>query len=206
MTQILLKRKILLAVHWFLSFFTDSGFPLTNKATGFCLVKYYDWCKPVRWTTGDRLLADWPPKCLGVQGKSLGSLISLYDCDENSELQKWECKNETVLALKGQELYIDLTADNTAVLSRTIGPNNHLTITGTSSGACSRTARGNVQNTFVLQNLELSLFRLDYCVFKWWSVSDMVLKGKLLEIQIKIIQLWSYQKYGNTIDKWCNNS
>ncbi|KAM8728446.1 macrophage mannose receptor 1-like [Acanthopagrus schlegelii] len=119
----------------------DSGFPLTNKATGFCLLKYYDWCKPIRWTTGDRLLTDWPPKCLGVQGKSVGSLISLYDCDENSELQKWECKNETVLALKGQELYIDLTADNTAVLSRTIGPNNHLTITGTSSGACSRTAR-----------------------------------------------------------------
>uniref|UniRef100_A0A671U5T3 Mannose receptor, C type 1b n=1 Tax=Sparus aurata TaxID=8175 RepID=A0A671U5T3_SPAAU len=83
----------------------------------------------------------WPPKCLGVQGKSVGSVISLYDCDENSELQKWECKNETVLALKGQELYIDLTADNTAVLSRTIGPNNHLTITGTPSGACSRTAR-----------------------------------------------------------------
>uniref|UniRef100_A0A671U397 Mannose receptor, C type 1b n=1 Tax=Sparus aurata TaxID=8175 RepID=A0A671U397_SPAAU len=79
--------------------------------------------------------------CLGVQGKSVGSVISLYDCDENSELQKWECKNETVLALKGQELYIDLTADNTAVLSRTIGPNNHLTITGTPSGACSRTAR-----------------------------------------------------------------
>ncbi|XP_030257783.1 macrophage mannose receptor 1-like [Sparus aurata] len=119
----------------------DSIFQLTNKATGFCLVKYHDWCQSIRWTTGDRLLAAWPPKCLGVQGKSVGSVISLYDCDENSELQKWECKNETVLALKGQELYIDLTADNTAVLSRTIGPNNHLTITGTPSGACSRTAR-----------------------------------------------------------------
>ncbi|XP_028448497.1 macrophage mannose receptor 1-like [Perca flavescens] len=119
----------------------DSPFLLTNKATGFCLVKKYNHCFDVRWTTGDRLLVFWEDKCLGVQGKSVGSEISLYDCDENSDLQKWKCKNGTVLALKDQELYIELTADNTAVLSKTIGPNNHLTISGTSSGACARTYR-----------------------------------------------------------------
>ncbi|KAM7379548.1 hypothetical protein PAMP_005094 [Pampus punctatissimus] len=117
----------------------NSPFELINKATGFCLVKMYNRCLEIRWTTGDRLLIDQRNKCLGTQGKSVGSEISLYDCDENSELQKWECKNETVLALKGQELYIELTADNTAILSKTIGPNNHLTISGTSSGACTRT-------------------------------------------------------------------
>nr|XP_046265193.1 macrophage mannose receptor 1-like isoform X2 [Scatophagus argus] len=119
----------------------DSPFQLTNRNTGFCLVKTRNYCNHIRWTTGDRLLVQQREKCLGVQGKSVGSEISLYDCDENSELQKWECKNETALALKGQELYIELTADNTAVLSRTIGPNNHLTISGTSSGACTRTYR-----------------------------------------------------------------
>ncbi|XP_034742576.1 macrophage mannose receptor 1-like [Etheostoma cragini] len=119
----------------------DSPFQLTNKVTGFCLVKQLRFCFEVRWTTGDRLLVPWAKKCLGVQGKSVGSEISLYDCDENSDLQKWECKNGTVLALKDQELYIELTADNTAVLSKTIGPNNHLTISGTSSGACTRTYR-----------------------------------------------------------------
>ncbi|XP_022613990.1 macrophage mannose receptor 1-like isoform X1 [Seriola dumerili] len=119
----------------------DSSFQLTNRATGFCLVKSHHFCHEIRWTTGDRLMVQWLSKCLGVQGKSVGSEISLYECDENSELQKWECKNETVLALKGQELYIELTADNTAVLSKTIGPNNHLTISGTSSGACTRTYR-----------------------------------------------------------------
>ncbi|XP_040911918.1 macrophage mannose receptor 1-like [Toxotes jaculatrix] len=116
----------------------DSPFQLTNKATGFCLVNN---CNDIRWTTGDRLLVQTKNKCLGVQGKSVGSEISLYDCDENSELQKWECKNETVLALKGQELYIELTADSTAALTKTIGPNNQLTISGTSSGACTRTYR-----------------------------------------------------------------
>ncbi|XP_078029223.1 macrophage mannose receptor 1-like [Epinephelus lanceolatus] len=119
----------------------DSPFKLTNKDTGFCLVKRHDFCYYIRWTTGDRLLVPWLNKCLGVQGKSVGSEISLYDCDEKSDLQKWECKNGTVLALKDQKLYIELTADNTAVLSKTIGPNNHLTIEGTSSGACTRTYR-----------------------------------------------------------------
>lgn len=66
----------------------------------------------------------------------------MFDCDENSELQKWECRNETILALKDQDLYVELTADNTAVLSKTVGANNHLTVSGTSSGACLKTYRG----------------------------------------------------------------
>ncbi|KAI4809335.1 hypothetical protein KUCAC02_018227, partial [Chaenocephalus aceratus] len=118
-----------------------SPFQLTNKNTGFCLVKTNNNCNDVRWTNGDRLLVQLSNKCLGVQGKSVGSEISLHECDENSDLQKWECKNGTLLALKGQEFYIELTADNTAVLSKTVGPNNHLTISGTSSGACARTYR-----------------------------------------------------------------
>ncbi|MEQ2183543.1 hypothetical protein GOODEAATRI_033712, partial [Goodea atripinnis] len=98
-------------------------------------------CQEVRWTTAGRLLVPGKNKCLGVQGKTVGSEVSLYDCDETSELQKWECKNETVLALQGQQLYVELKADNTAVLSKTAGPNSQLTISGTSSGACTRTYR-----------------------------------------------------------------
>ncbi|XP_037537284.1 macrophage mannose receptor 1-like [Nematolebias whitei] len=119
----------------------DSTFQLTNKATGFCVVKTGVTCDDVRWTTGGRLLVEGKNRCLGVQGKSVGSEVRLYDCDENSELQKWECKNETVLALQGQELYVEPNADGPAVLSKTIGPNSHLTISGTSSGACTRTYR-----------------------------------------------------------------
>uniref|UniRef100_A0A8C3ALH3 Mannose receptor, C type 1b n=1 Tax=Cyclopterus lumpus TaxID=8103 RepID=A0A8C3ALH3_CYCLU len=119
----------------------ESPFQLTNKDTGFCLVKTNNNCNDIRWTTGDRLLVLQTKKCLGVQGKSVGSEINLYECDEKSDLQRWECKNGTVLALKDQELYIELTADSTAVFSKTIGPNNHLTISGTSNGACARTYR-----------------------------------------------------------------
>uniref|UniRef100_A0AAZ1WXN7 Mannose receptor, C type 1b n=1 Tax=Oreochromis aureus TaxID=47969 RepID=A0AAZ1WXN7_OREAU len=114
-------------------FSTDPQFQLINRATGFCLVKLNNFCLSMRWTSGDRLLVQYKKKCLGVQGKTVGSEVNFYDCDETSELQKWECKNETVIALKGQELYINLTADNSAVLSNKVGPSSHLTISGTSS-------------------------------------------------------------------------
>ncbi|KAF7668437.1 hypothetical protein LDENG_00014640 [Lucifuga dentata] len=119
----------------------DSYFNLSNKTTGFCLAENHDFCYPMRWTSGDRIMVLYKRKCLGAQGKSVGSEINLYDCDEKSDLQKWECKNETVLALKGENFYIELKAQGVAVLSKTIGPNNHLIISGTSSGACTRTYR-----------------------------------------------------------------
>ncbi|XP_070700689.1 macrophage mannose receptor 1-like [Pempheris klunzingeri] len=119
----------------------DSPFSLTNKATGFCLLKRTTRCLEIRWTTSGRLFATSNRKCLGVQGKSVGSEISLYDCDDKSDLQKWECRNDTLLALKGQQLYIEVKSDESIVLSKTVGPNNHFTITGASNGACSRTYR-----------------------------------------------------------------
>ncbi|KAK1879204.1 Macrophage mannose receptor 1 [Dissostichus eleginoides] len=142
----MLTRRITLAA--FLLFITtsqcstrnDSPFALTNQATASCLVKRSIRCLEVRWTTGDRLFVTITKKCLGAQGKSVGSEVSLYDCND-SDLQKWECKNETLLALKGQSLYIEVKPDDSIALSRTVGPNNKLTITGTASGACSRTYR-----------------------------------------------------------------
>ncbi|XP_072296915.1 macrophage mannose receptor 1b [Eucyclogobius newberryi] len=119
----------------------DSPFTLTNKATGFCLVKKSARCLEVRWTSGDRLFVVATKKCLGVQGKSAGSEVNFYDCDDRSELQKWECHNNTLLALKGQRLYVEVQADESVALSRNVGPNNHFTIVGTSSGACTRTER-----------------------------------------------------------------
>ncbi|CAG5896528.1 unnamed protein product [Menidia menidia] len=119
----------------------DSSFTLTNKATGFCLVKKTTRCLDVRWTIGNRLFVTSTKKCLGAQGMSTGSEVSQYDCDDKSNLQKWECRNETLIALKDQPFYIEAKTDGTIVLSKTVGPNSQFTITGTSSGACSRTHR-----------------------------------------------------------------
>uniref|UniRef100_A0A3Q2FV83 Mannose receptor, C type 1b n=1 Tax=Cyprinodon variegatus TaxID=28743 RepID=A0A3Q2FV83_CYPVA len=120
--------------------FADSPFKLNNKA-GFCLVKHDSICQEIRWTTAGRLLVPGKNKCLGVEGDTVGSKVTFYDCDETSKYQKWECKNETLLALQGQELYVELKADSTAVLSRATGPNSQLTISGTHSGPCTRTHR-----------------------------------------------------------------
>ncbi|XP_034038866.1 macrophage mannose receptor 1-like [Thalassophryne amazonica] len=119
----------------------DGPFILTNKATGFCLAKRSSRCLDMRWTTGGRLFVPSSKKCLGAQGKTVGSEVNFYDCDDKSDLQKWECRNETLLALKGQQLYIEIKSDETVALTKTVGPSNYLTITGTGSGACTRTYR-----------------------------------------------------------------
>lgn len=135
----------------------DSPFSLTNKATGHCLLKKFNRCLEVRWTTGNRIFVTSNRKCVGAQGKSVGSEVNLYDCDEKSDLQSWECKNGTLLALKGQQLYIEVKSDESVALSRTIGPNNYLTITGTASGACTRTFRGAVCLLGIYLRLKRSL-------------------------------------------------
>ncbi|XP_015227054.1 PREDICTED: macrophage mannose receptor 1-like [Cyprinodon variegatus] len=119
----------------------DSPFLLMNKASGFCLVKRGTRCTEVRWTTGNRLLVVLTKKCLGAEGESVGSEVSQHDCDEKNTLQMWECRNGTLLALKDKPFYIQVKPDESIVLSKTVGPYNHLTITGTSSGACTRTHR-----------------------------------------------------------------
>jgi len=153
----------------------DSPFTLINQATASCLVKKTTRCLEVRWTTDNRLLVTTTRKCLGVQGKSVGSEVSQYDCDEKNDLQKWECKNETLLALKDQLLYIEFKAEM-VVLSKTVGPNNRITISGTSSGACSRTHRG-TEKMFWL----VSLFSPKKQMWSWktqatlkWLKSDTV--------------------------------
>ncbi|CAL1580355.1 unnamed protein product [Knipowitschia caucasica] len=121
----------------------DSPFILSNKATGFCLVKKSSRCAEVRWTTGNRLFVTLTRKCLGAQGRSVGSEVNFYDCDERSQLQRWECRNNTLLALKGgdQNLYMEIQAEESIVLTRSVGPNSHFTIAGSNSGACTRTHR-----------------------------------------------------------------
>ncbi|XP_076004107.1 macrophage mannose receptor 1-like isoform X1 [Genypterus blacodes] len=105
-----------------------------------CL-KFQGYCCHLLWTNEGRLMVKWHKKCVGVPGKSVGSELNLYDCDETSDLQKWECKNETLLALKDEELYLEINDKGGAALSRTIGPRNYLTMTGTSNGVCTKTFR-----------------------------------------------------------------
>ncbi|KAJ3595076.1 hypothetical protein NHX12_004381 [Muraenolepis orangiensis] len=119
----------------------DSQFILVGKHTDNCVVPYRSDCAKLRWTSSNRLLIAVVKKCLGAQGRSVGSTVSQYDCDEKSSLQKWECKNGTMLQLIGTQYYMSLKPDKSLVLTKDKGPNNELVIRGTGSGACLRTHR-----------------------------------------------------------------
>ncbi|CAL8367040.1 unnamed protein product [Boreogadus saida] len=119
----------------------DSPFILVGKSSDACVVPRTRDCYQIRWTSANRLMVTGLKKCLGAQGMSVGSSISQYDCDDRSSLQKWECRNGTLLALKGSKYYMTLKPDKSLVLSSNIGPNNEFVIRGTGAGACLRTHR-----------------------------------------------------------------
>nr|XP_061795005.1 macrophage mannose receptor 1-like [Nerophis lumbriciformis] len=121
----------------------DSPFSLYNRAMNSCVIKRSSRCLEVRWTSDDRIFVTSTKKCLGAQGRSIGSEVNLYDCDDKSYLQKWECVNGTLLRLKNQktDLFIELKSEGGMALSRTTGPGNSFTIMGTGNGPCSRTHR-----------------------------------------------------------------
>ena len=133
--------------------FTDSPFILVGKNTDACVVQSRSDCTKIRWTSGNRLLVSGSKKCLGAQGKSVGSSISQYDCDKSS-LQKWECRNGTLLALMNSKYYMALKPDKSLVLTSNIGPNNEFVIRGTVAGACLRTHRGTARDEGRQLNVE----------------------------------------------------
>uniref|UniRef100_A0A673AFI2 Macrophage mannose receptor 1-like n=1 Tax=Sphaeramia orbicularis TaxID=375764 RepID=A0A673AFI2_9TELE len=182
----------------------DSPFTLTNRATGFCLVKKLTRCLDIRWTSGNRLFVTSTKKCLGAQGKSVGSEVNLYDCDDRSPLQKWECRNETLLTLKGQQYYIKVQEDESVVLSKTVDQQNYLTITGTNSGPCTRTYRE-------LYTIDGNAFGKP-CVFpfqykdRWFgdcTTFDSSIKRAWCAVETKFErELWGYCP---TTDTWTRN-
>ncbi|KAL0967023.1 hypothetical protein UPYG_G00303570 [Umbra pygmaea] len=118
---------------------TDGPFVLHNEDSHSCLGP----CDPgaLRWVSAGRLYYTKEKKCLGVSGKMEGSSVIHYDCDEKSDLQQWECHNNTLLTLKGQKLYLHINADSKLVLSKDTGPRSHWVIYGTTEGPCTKTHR-----------------------------------------------------------------
>ncbi|XP_071381660.1 macrophage mannose receptor 1 [Centroberyx affinis] len=60
-----------------------------------------------RWASNSRLLSLSLKLCLGaVEIKDFVKVL-LFPCDENSELQQWQCKNETLFGLKDRDLHFN---------------------------------------------------------------------------------------------------
>lgn len=60
-----------------------------------------------RWVSESRVLSLTLKLCLGATEIKDWVKVVFYECDENSILQHWECKNETLFGLKDQELHLN---------------------------------------------------------------------------------------------------
>jgi C-type mannose receptor len=60
-----------------------------------------------RWASQSRLLSISLKLCLGAQDLKDWVKVLLFPCDEKSELQYWQCKNETLFGLKDKALHLN---------------------------------------------------------------------------------------------------
>ncbi|NXR67350.1 MRC1 protein, partial [Rhadina sibilatrix] len=58
-----------------------------------------------RWITDHQLMSVKLKLCLGVSLKKDQAMVTLYPCNQKSELQWWECRNESLLAIRGEDLF-----------------------------------------------------------------------------------------------------
>ncbi|XP_066537164.1 macrophage mannose receptor 1-like [Hoplias malabaricus] len=92
-----------------------------------------------RWTSENRIFNIVQKKCLGTGVKSEGNKLQWFICDSSSDLQKWECHNNTLFGLKNESLYLSLQGDTTLLtLSKDPGEKGKWTIHGTTDSVCSR--------------------------------------------------------------------
>lgn len=93
-----------------------------------------------RWISGNRLMSMAFAQCLGVSAKKTLIQVTLYPCDAKSELQKWECRNDTLFALSGADLYFNCDSKyrKAIMLSRLSETLSRWNIFGTSNGLCSK--------------------------------------------------------------------
>jgi len=64
--------------------------------------------------------------CLGVPLKDDQAEITLYPCNRTSELQSWECRNEKILAIQGEDLFFspDNEEHDNVVLNKRLSAKN----------------------------------------------------------------------------------
>ncbi|XP_068437743.1 macrophage mannose receptor 1 [Clinocottus analis] len=60
-----------------------------------------------RWASESRLLSLSLKLCLGATEIKDWVKVLLFECDESSDLQHWQCKNETLFGLKNQDLHLN---------------------------------------------------------------------------------------------------
>ncbi|XP_044863743.1 macrophage mannose receptor 1-like isoform X1 [Mauremys mutica] len=93
-----------------------------------------------RWVSDHQLMSVALRLCLGVPSKKDQVVITLYPCNKTSELQHWECRNETLLAIQGEDLFFNSGSreEGKVMLQKESGVRSKWKIYGTTDDLCSQ--------------------------------------------------------------------
>ncbi|KFW86143.1 Macrophage mannose receptor 1, partial [Manacus vitellinus] len=107
-----------LTIYYVLFCFTDTEtFLIYNKVNKLCLQASVarsvrtatchqdNESQKFRWITDHQLMSVKLKFCLGVPLKKDQAMVTLYPCNQTSEIQWWECRNESLLAIQGEDLF-----------------------------------------------------------------------------------------------------
>ncbi|XP_061441866.1 LOW QUALITY PROTEIN: macrophage mannose receptor 1-like [Rhineura floridana] len=92
-----------------------------------------------RWISSHQLMSVSLKLCLGVSSKIDWTPVSLYPCDSTKDLQKWECRNDTLFAIQGEDLFFNYGNKNEKriMLYKGSGQWSRWKVYGTQDGLCS---------------------------------------------------------------------
>uniref|UniRef100_A0A8C5R2H0 Macrophage mannose receptor 1 n=1 Tax=Leptobrachium leishanense TaxID=445787 RepID=A0A8C5R2H0_9ANUR len=92
-----------------------------------------------RWISQDQLINVGNKQCLGASAKKDMAQITMYSCDGTSELQKWECKNDTLFSIQGEPLYLNFgNQQEKVLLFKGTGMWSRWKVYGTSDDLCTK--------------------------------------------------------------------
>uniref|UniRef100_A0A8C5J7N2 MRC1 protein n=1 Tax=Junco hyemalis TaxID=40217 RepID=A0A8C5J7N2_JUNHY len=122
-----------------------------------------------RWITDHQLMSVKLKLCLGVPLKKDQTMVTLYPCNPKSEFQWWECRNESILAIQGEDLFFSPGNEehDNVLLKKELSAKNKWNIYGAMDVLCSQ----GYEETFTLLGNAFGA----PCVFpflyrqQWWA-------------------------------------
>nr|XP_060638336.1 macrophage mannose receptor 1-like [Anolis sagrei ordinatus] len=93
-----------------------------------------------KWASEDQIVNMGTKQCLAVTSKTNLAPLTLSPCNKTSELQRWICKNETLLALREENLFLQPANEwkDNVIVSQTTSPKSFWTAYGTRNSLCAK--------------------------------------------------------------------
>lgn len=103
-----------------------------------------------RWVSESQIMSVAFKLCLGVPSKTDWVPVTLYACDSKSEFQKWECRNDTLLGIKGEDIFFNYgnRQEKNIMLYKGSGLWSRWKVYGTTDDLCSRGYEGKKRGFF----------------------------------------------------------